>query len=84
MDNEAMVVRALNWSRNIEECRNSGMTVKDWCGERGIPTSTYFQWQRTLRKRLLKNPNYLQSISTANFAEIDIPKQSNGHVINRN
>ncbi len=36
----------MEWSRQVEACRNSGMTVHQWCKENGVPTSTYYGWQR--------------------------------------
>ncbi len=34
------------WSTKIAECRSSGMTVKTWCAERGIPIKTYYYWEK--------------------------------------
>lgn len=34
------------WSRRVEACRKSGLRVSEWCGEQGIPVSTYYSWQR--------------------------------------
>ena len=34
------------WSRRVEACRKSGQRVSKWCGEQGIPVSTYYSWQR--------------------------------------
>ena len=34
------------WSRRVETCRKSGQRVSEWCGEHGIPVSTYYSWQR--------------------------------------
>lgn len=36
------------WSRRVRECRNSGMTVQQWCLENGVNTKTYYYWQRKL------------------------------------
>ena len=48
-----MGVRALKhaallqeWSTKIAECRSSGMSVKTWCAERGIPIKTYYYWEK--------------------------------------
>ena len=38
--------RLMEWSRRVEACRNSGQRVSEWCGEHGIPVSTYYSWQR--------------------------------------
>ena len=34
------------WSTKIAECRSSGITVKTWCAERGIPIKTYYYWEK--------------------------------------
>ena len=34
------------WSVRIGECRSSGMTVKAWCAEQGIPLKTYYYWEK--------------------------------------
>lgn len=30
----------------MEACRKRGQQVSEWCGEHGIPVSTYDNWQR--------------------------------------
>ena len=34
------------WAARISECRNSGLSVKDWCKENGVSEQTYYKWQR--------------------------------------
>ena len=34
------------WSSKIAECRSSGMPVKAWCAEQGIPIKTYYYWEK--------------------------------------
>ena len=34
------------WSTKIAECRSSGMSVKAWCAEQGIPIKTYYYWEK--------------------------------------
>lgn len=36
----------LEWSRRVEGCRNSGLTVKEWCKENKIAVSMYYLWQK--------------------------------------
>ena len=33
------------WAGRIQECRNSGRNVKEWCKENGICEQTYYRWQ---------------------------------------
>ena len=34
------------WSSKVVECRASGMSVKAWCAEQGIPIKTYYYWEK--------------------------------------
>ena len=38
--------RLKEWALAIQECRSSGVSVKQWCRERGITTTTYYRWER--------------------------------------
>ena len=38
--------KLMEWSRQVEACRTSGMTVTEWCHEHGIAVSTYYHRQR--------------------------------------
>lgn len=34
------------WSKQVEECNSSGLSVAKWCRENSIPVSTYWNRQR--------------------------------------
>ena len=34
------------WSKQVEECNSSGLSVAEWCRENNIPVSTYWNRQR--------------------------------------
>lgn len=34
------------WSALVSACRNSGQSVRLWCGENGVNEKTYYYWQR--------------------------------------
>lgn len=36
------------WAERISACRNSELTVAQWCKENGVSTQTYYKWQRRL------------------------------------
>ena len=38
--------RMQEWSVRIAECRGSGMSVRAWCSEQGIPVQTYYRWEK--------------------------------------
>ncbi len=36
------------WSQRVAECRQSGLSVRQWCNVQGINPKTYYHWQRKL------------------------------------
>ena len=36
------------WAARITECRNSGLSVREWCETNHLCTQTYYRWQRRL------------------------------------
>ena len=34
------------WAQAVAQCRDSGMSVRQWCQENGINLSSYYKWQR--------------------------------------
>lgn len=55
------------WAARITECRNSGLSVREWCSSHHICTQTYYRWQ----KRLFEMAQAQQEVR---FAEV-IPVQ---------
>jgi hypothetical protein len=35
-----------NWAEAVRDCRSSGLSVKQWCKQREITTTTYYRWER--------------------------------------
>ena len=68
--------RLVEWSRRVEACRNSGLSVGQWCQENGIAVSTYFSWQRKVFQAL-------QEVQEVTFAEVPILErsQASGHIV---
>ena len=42
-----------NWEEQIRACQESGQTVKELCGENGIPVGTYYSRLRRIREMVL-------------------------------
>lgn len=36
------------WAERISECRNSGLSVKTRCKEKGVCEQTYYKWQKKI------------------------------------
>ncbi len=63
------------WAAAIQECRGSGMTVKAWCQEQGVTSTTYYRWERELVGIAGKSRNKPQSTGAVAFAELPVPRQ---------
>lgn len=63
------------WTIAIQECRSSGLSVKQWCRNRGITTTTYYRWERELLALTGGARNKLQLANTTTFAELPVPRQ---------
>ena len=63
------------WAGAIQECRSSGLSVRDWCRGRGVTTTTYYRWERqllSLAGGLRSKPQQLAGATT--FAELPAPQ----------
>lgn len=38
--------RLKEWALAVQDCRSSGMSVRQWCRERGTTATTYYRWER--------------------------------------
>ncbi len=36
------------WAAAIQQCRSSGVPVKQWCRKQGIGVTTYYRWERKI------------------------------------
>lgn len=34
------------WAQIVSQCRDSGLSVRQWCQEHGVNVSSYYKWQR--------------------------------------
>lgn len=39
----------------IQECRNSGMSVRDWCKENNFSEPSYYYWLKKIRTHIIEN-----------------------------
>lgn len=42
------------WKQRILDCQNSGMSIKTWCRENGVATSSYYHYLRKIRESMLQ------------------------------
>jgi hypothetical protein len=67
------------WATIIQECRATGMSVKDWCLENNVNKDQYFYWQRKIRKQLcasVENSNSAKDPSIT-FAQVQLTNSRN-------
>ena len=57
-----MELRHREWAEQIQECQNSGMTVKEWCESSGIKLSTYYSRLKAVREETLSRQPKLHEI----------------------
>ena len=57
--------RLVEWNRRVDACRNSGLSVGQWCRENGVTVSTYFSWQKKVFQAL-------KEVQEVTFAEVPI------------
>jgi hypothetical protein len=65
--------RLQEWAATIQDCRSSGLSVKQWCREREITTTTYYRWERELLSLANATPE-LPKLTSAAFAELPVSK----------
>lgn len=46
--------RAQTWAILIQECKESGMSNKDFCLQRGVSEKSFYYWQRKFRERVIE------------------------------
>ena len=61
------------WAARIQDCLSSGLSVSEWCRQRGVTTATYYRWERELLALAETEP--CSSVSAVRFAELPAPKQ---------
>ena len=69
------------WSMSIQECRGSGLSVSEWCRQRGVTTAIYYRWERELLTGVRRNGAPPSTAVT--FAELPASKQVSRNVAER-
>ena len=69
------------WSMSIQECRGSGLSVSEWCRQRGVTTAPYYRWERELLTGVRRNGT--PPLTAVTFAELPAPMQVSRNVAER-
>jgi len=65
------LVRIREWTEQINACKQSGMTVKQWCKENGINTKTYYNRMKRVREELLDALETVNGGRLPGFVQMD-------------
>ena len=60
------------WAQRVQSCRESGLSVRQWCDENGLSAKTYYYWQRRLFQ--------MSEAAGPRFAKIEAPVHTAGHI----
>lgn len=73
-------LRHHEWREQIQECQNSGLTVKEWCSNNGINISTYYSRLRIVREEILSRKPELHSIVPVSLST-ELSEQSTAETV---
>ena len=74
-------VKLHEWAARIQDCRSSGLSVSEWCRQRGITTATYYRWERELLTAADQAP--CSAVPAVTFAELPAPKRGSRNAAER-
>jgi hypothetical protein len=60
------------WQQRIMDCQQSGMSIKAWCQENGVATSSYYHYLRKIRENMLQEKQ---------IVPLELPKPSSSPAI---
>ena len=63
--------RTQEWGVAIQECRSSGLSVREWCRQRGVTTTNY-RWEREVLSSIRRKD--AADRSAAVFVELPAPQ----------
>ena len=58
------------WTERVEECRKSGLSVREWCTERGVSVATYYRWERKVLRGMEGKGNQDKTDTETRFVEV--------------
>ena len=67
--------RLQEWAVAIQDCRSSGLSVRQWCRQRGTTPTTYYRWERELLSISGSTMPQPETTPAVAFAELPVPKQ---------
>lgn len=75
--------RLSHWAKIVQDCSESGLTIKAYCEGAGIYVNSYYYWLKKLREVAGGALTNIQcnntSVATPVFAEIKLPERLEPH-----
>lgn len=73
------------WASLVQECRASGLPVKQWCDKNGILQGSYYYWLKKMRSKAIESlptstseyDTKISSQTSTVFTKISLPQNSN-------
>ena len=62
------------WGLAIQDCRSSGLSVREWCRQRGVTPTTYYRWEREILSGIRRKDGAVRSGPA--FVELPAPQLS--------
>jgi len=75
-------LRMAQWAQEIQNCKSSGESIKDYCRNRKLSKDSYFYWQRKLREAACERLVEVQSernsmnLPALRFTEVKLQEAS--------
>ena len=51
------MLRIKEWASQVNECKQSGQSVKQWCNEHGVSIKTFYNHMKVIREEMLEYVN---------------------------
>jgi hypothetical protein len=65
------------WQMAIETWRSSGLTVRQFCRQEGLPEASFYSWRKKLTKTLTSDSDK-EAIKPKPFIQVSLPKAKSG------
>ncbi|MEI3361346.1 MAG: transposase [Oscillospiraceae bacterium] len=60
------------WGSAIQGCRSSGLSVREWCRQRGVTPTTYYRWESKVLSGIRRKDGEGRSVTV--FVELPAPQ----------
>ena len=63
-------VKTQEWASKVRACRSSGLSVRAWCQENGVSSTTYYKWESILLAAIQREDEMPGLAAKTEFAEL--------------